>query len=237
MALMFMRPLILCLALIPWVLAAQAQGTPPNILPASATNQLARSLQAATARSGHLWLDTPPLNADGTVNGYVEIAVGERRKWEFDMTTNARRLDRMIPSEIGGYPVNYGYVPQTVSYDGDPFDVLVLGPPLPGGRMVRGAIVGVMYMEDEKGHDTKVVLSRIAADGRRLDRLTPEVQARIGSFFNRYKLNQPGMFAKVSGWGSAAEGLAYVRMTHAFFLECRLRAGLTCELPVRAPAQ
>ena len=46
------------------------------------------------------------------------------------MRANRRAIDRMIPISIGGYPVNYGFVPQTVSYDGDPFDVLVLGPPL-----------------------------------------------------------------------------------------------------------
>ena len=45
------------------------------------------------------------------------------------MSTNERAIDRIIPKAIGGYPVNYGFVPQTVSYDGDPFDVLVLGPP------------------------------------------------------------------------------------------------------------
>ena len=49
------------------------------------------------------------------------------------MGANRRAMDRTIPAEVGGYPVNYGFVPQTVSYDGDPFDVLVLGPPIEGG--------------------------------------------------------------------------------------------------------
>ena len=49
------------------------------------------------------------------------------------MRANARAIDRMMPVDVGGYPVNYGFVPQTISYDGDPFDVLVLGPPLAGG--------------------------------------------------------------------------------------------------------
>ena len=63
-----------------------------------------------------IWRDTPPTNADGTVNAYIEIARGDRRKWEFDMRANARAIDRMMPEEVGGYPVNYGFVPQTVSY-------------------------------------------------------------------------------------------------------------------------
>ena len=77
------------------------------------------------------------------------------------MGANVRAVDRVIPQAIGGYPINYGFVPQTVSYDGDPFDALVLGPPLPGGSIVSGIIVGLMFMEDEKGLDSKVVLSPI----------------------------------------------------------------------------
>ena len=94
------------------------------------------------------------------MNAYIEIARGDRQKWELDMRANERAIDRVIPESVGGYPVNYGFVPQTVSYDGDPFDVLVLGPPITGGETVRGIIVGLMYMEDEKGLDSKVVLSR-----------------------------------------------------------------------------
>jgi hypothetical protein len=140
-------------------LAAQSKPAPPNVLPASSVAQLARSLDAATSHPSHIWRDTPPTNSDGTVNAYVEIARGDLRKWELDMRANARAIDRVMPESIGGYPVNYGFVPQTVSYDGDPFDALVLGPPLAGGEFVRGVIVGLMYMEDEKGLDSKVVLS------------------------------------------------------------------------------
>ena len=135
-----------CLAVLP----ALAQA-PASELPATAAAQLAESLAASKSHARHIWRDTPPLNDDGTVNGYVEIARGDRRKWEFDMAANERAIDRMIPEQVGGYPVNYGFVPQTVSYDGDPFDILVLGPPIEGGRLVRGAIVGLMLMEDEKG--------------------------------------------------------------------------------------
>ena len=137
----------------------------PTTLPVQATTELDRSLEAASRHRLHVWRDTPPRNADGTVNGYVEIPRGDRRKWEFDMGANRRALDRTIPAEVGGYPVNYGFVPQTVSYDGDPFDVLVLGPAIEGGRLVRGVIVGVMRMEDEKGLDSKVVISPAGPDG------------------------------------------------------------------------
>ena len=147
------------------------------------------------------------------------------------MGANARAIDRMIPTDVGGYPVNYGFVPQTVSYDGDPFDALVLGPPLPDGQFVRGVIVGVMFMEDEKGLDSKVVLSRTGENERPLHALTSQVQREIGDYFKRYKQHQPGAFSKVPGWGTAAEGLAYITTTHAFFKECRRHAGTECNIP------
>ena len=118
--------------------------------PSAATTQLATSLAQAQAHASHVWRDTAPTNTDGTVNAYIEIARGDRNKWEFRMDANARAVNRVMPATLGGYPVNYGFVPQTVSYDGDPFDALVLGPALPGGRLVRGVIVGLMEMEDER---------------------------------------------------------------------------------------
>jgi inorganic pyrophosphatase len=211
---------------------AAGQSTPPAELPAAATTRLAASLEASKAHAQHVWRDRPPLNADGTVNGYVEIARGDRRKFEFDMKANERAVDRMIPPQVGGYPVNYGFVPQTVSYDGDPFDILVLGPPLAGGSVVRGIILGLMQMEDEKGLDSKVVVSVAGPDGTPKYRLTPSEQRRIGDYFNGYKRYEPGAFSRVPGWGSAADGLAYVKTTHAFFLECRERAGKVCRLRI-----
>lgn len=87
----------------------------PDVLPATATAQLVKSLDAAAAHGRHVWRDTPPRNADGTVNAYIEISRGDRRKWELDMHANARTIDRVIPESVGGYTVNYGFVPQTVS--------------------------------------------------------------------------------------------------------------------------
>ncbi len=221
---------LIFIALCSLLVADQAVTRPPDVLPASATSVLATSLNAAAAHPKHVWRDTVPTNPDGTVNAYIEIARGDRRKWEFDMGANARAIDRMIPADVGGYPVNYGFVPQTVSYDGDPFDALVLGPPLPDGGLVRGVILGVMFMEDEKGLDSKVVLSGTDANGRPLHPLTSQAQREIGDYFKRYKQDQPGAFSKVPGWGTAAEGLAYITTTHAFFRECRSQAGKVCEV-------
>jgi len=203
---------------------------PSRVLPPPATTKLAASLASAKAHAKHVWRDTPPTNADGTVNAYIEIARGDRNKWEFDMARNQRAIDRVVPEKIGGYVVNYGFVPQTVSYDGDPFDALVLGPAIEGGSLVRGVIVGLFLMEDEKGHDAKVVLSLLDAAGKPRHALTPESQQEMADYFRRYKQDQPGLFSKVAGWGSMEQGRAHVTTTHAFFRKCPTLAGSRCEL-------
>jgi inorganic pyrophosphatase len=220
----------LLLFVLPCALAAQALAQPSNLLPEAARAILAASLSAASRHPRHVWRDAPPVNDDGTVNSYLEIARDDRRKWEFDIAANVRRVDRVMPASVGGYPVNYGFVPQTVSYDGDPFDALVLGPPLPGGRVIRGLIVGLMLMEDEKGIDSKVILSLAGDRGRPRHQLTAEDQQRIGDYFRTYKKHEPGKYSRVPGWGSAADGRAHVAMTHAFFLECRAPARQPCRI-------
>jgi len=198
----------------------QAISAPPDTLPAAAAAKLQASLKAASAHKQHVWRDTPPFEGQ-LLNGYIEIPRGGRQKYELDMAKNAPKIDRVIPEKIGGYPINYGIVPQTVSYDGDPFDVLVLGPPLKTGEKVKGVIVGLMHMTDEKGIDSKVVISRVGVDGKPLHQLTDADRARMTDYFNRYKRDDddPKTFATVPGWGTAAEGLAFVRKMHEFFLQ------------------
>lgn len=208
------------------IVALQMPAGPPDLLPAVATAKLRANLQAASPHQRHAWRDTAPLD-EAFVNAIIEIPRGERRKFEFDMAKNVPAVDRVMPEKIGGYPVNYGIVPQTVSYDGDPFDVLVLGPPIASGELVKGVAVGLMQMEDETGLDSKVVISRLGGDGKPLHQLTADEKKRIADFFNRYKKDDddPKTFATVPGWGTAADGLAFVRMTHAFFKNCAPRAG------------
>jgi inorganic pyrophosphatase len=224
---------IASLALLPALVIAQEPGTIKAELPAAAAAQLGKSLAASKPHATHVWRDTRPINEDGTVNGYIEIARGDRRKWEFDMAANHRAIDRVIPEQVGGYPVNYGFVPQTVSYDCDPFDILVLGPPIEGGRLVRGAIVGLMLMEDEKGPDAKVVVSLVDGGGRPTHALTEPDRRRLADYFGRYKQHEPEKFSKVPGWGSIADGLSWVQTTHRYFKECRGQAGAPCRLTAR----
>ena len=219
-------------AVLSLILLSQAPVQPPRSLPERGVLGLIKSLDAARAHRSHIWRDTPALNPDGTITGYVEIARGDRRKWEFDMARHERTIDRVIPEEPGGYPVNYGFVPQTVSYDGDPFDVLVLGDPIDGGTLVRGVALGLFHMEDDKGLDSKVVIARTDAGGKPMHQLTREGRERIAAYFERYKQHEPGTYSKVSGWGTAEDGLAYVETTHEFFKACR-SAQSVCHLDAK----
>lgn len=214
----------LAFACAPVLLGMQATVRPATVLPTDAVRSLAASVESARAHAVHVWRDTPPF-AGELANAYIEVPRGDRRKWEFDMAANAREIDRVMPAEIGGYPVNYGFVPQTISYDGDPFDVLVLGPPLPGGEVVRGIVVGLMLMEDEKGIDSKVVVSPVSPDGRPAYQLAGADRERIGEFFRKYKRHEAGKFSKVPGWGSADAGRQHIEVTHAFFKDCRSPRG------------
>jgi len=219
-----MRHLALLIAF-PLAIAGQAGNTPATVLPPQAVTLLSQSLEASRRHENHVWRDKVPVNADGTVNGFVEISRGDSRKWEFNIPSNALAIDRVMPAEVGPYPVNYGFVPQTVSYDGDPFDILVLGEPIPGGQLIVGAIVELFVMEDDKGMDSKVVLSRVDADGTPTHTVTEADRKTIGDFFATYKKHEPGKFSKVHGWGPAQAGLAHVTMTHRFFRECAKAAG------------
>jgi inorganic pyrophosphatase len=225
-----LAPFLFIAALASTNLAAQSAGRPPVTLPAVAAAKLDESLKAAEGQEVHFWRDTPPI-VDGLVTAYIEVPTGVRDKKEFDMSRNALGLDRVIPESIGGYPVNYGFVPQTVSYDGDPFDVLVLGPAIEAGKVVRGVAVGLMLMEDEKGLDSKVVISRVDDDGKPLHELTAADQDRIGEYFNKYKADDGDdkTWSKVPGWSTAQDGLSYVSTTHVFFQLCRNRNG-ACDL-------
>ena len=233
---MFKFALTLAPAL-PWFIAvlliqpftATNRSGPPLSLPAAARRQLADNLVESSTAISHVWRDVAPLNNDGTVNAYVEIARHDWRKWEFEIGLNMRAIDRVMPAELGGYPINYGFVPQTISYDGDPFDALVLGPAIDGGTLVRGVIVGLMKMTDEKGLDSKVVVSLPGPDGRPIETLTEADRRRLADYFNAYKRHEAGKFSSVQGWDTAAQGLAFVQTTHTFFRECR-RPDERCDL-------
>lgn len=183
--------------------------------PAGLEQRVETYVKAARAYPSHVWRDVPPLNADGTVNGYVEIPRGESTKWEFRIEANRREVDREIPRELGGYPVNYGFLPRTISYDGDPADVLVLGPPLEGGTIVKGRIVGFMRMVDGGDVDSKLIISPLDARGRATHALDETTRKQLEVFFNTYKRHE-GKLTQVTGFAGPAQGLVFLNTTAGF---------------------
>jgi inorganic pyrophosphatase len=222
------------IAVLPVTLVARQGADAFDPLSAAAVTKLIQSLEKAKPVTRHAWRDQAPINADGTVNAYIETSQGDRRKWELNMAANALEIDRVTPAEVGGSPTNYGFVPQTMFYDGDPLDAIVLGPAVKGGETVRGAIVGLMLMEDEKGVDSKIVLSPVDANGRPRHQLTDADRRRISDYFSRYKGEQAEMFSNVPGWGSTADALRSVQIAHAFFRDCRKPTAQACRVRLTA---
>ena len=145
-------------------------------------------------------------------NVVIEIPMhGDPIKYEVDKETGAVFVDRFMSTAIR-YPCNYGYIPRTLSDDGDPSDVLVLSPvPLITGVVVRCRPIGMLKMDDEAGGDAKILavpvdklssLYRSIASPQDL----PEIQlAQIAHFFAHYKDLEPGKWVRVSGWVGADE--------------------------------
>ena len=201
----------------------------PEELPAKLREQLPGDLATTAPHAFSVWRDVPALNPDGTVNVYVEIERGTLTKWEFSLAENRCKVDRILPDSLGGYPVNYGFVPGTMAWDGDPFDHLLIGAKLPSGVLLRAVILGTMRFVDEKGMDSKVIVAPAAPDGKPLQALDDETRKALERFFNAYKKHDAakGKFSRVLGFGDAAEGLRYVKATAAFVTEAKTAATAT----------
>jgi inorganic pyrophosphatase len=143
-------------------------------------------------------------------NVIIEIPMnGDPIKYELDKETGAMFVDRFMSTAMF-YPCNYGYIPNTLSDDGDPLDVLVITPvPLITGVVVRCRPVGVLRMTDEAGGDEKLLavpvdkLINIYRHIQNPDDLPELTRARIAHFFEHYKDLEPGKWVKIAGWGDA----------------------------------
>ena len=130
-------------------------------------------------------------------------------KYEVDKDTGAMFVDRFMNTAMH-YPCNYGYVPHTLSEDGDPVDVLVITPvPLISGSVIRCRAIGVLKMTDEAGPDAKVLavpidkLCTLFREARSPDDVPSNLLAQIAHFFEHYKDLEPNKWVKIEGWGGA----------------------------------
>ncbi len=143
------------------------------------------------------------------INVVIEITSrGDPIKYEFDKLSGLMMVDRFVATSMQ-YPCDYGFVPHTLSEDGDPVDVLVVAPfPLLPGVVIRCRPIGMLRMTDESGFDAKILAVPV-------DKLTPRYKdvkdpedlgkdflATVEHFFKHYKDLEAGKWVKVDGWAS-----------------------------------
>jgi inorganic pyrophosphatase len=150
---------------------------------------------------------TPGDQLPHAFNVIIEIPMNaDPVKYEVDKATGAIFVDRFMSTSMH-YPTNYGYVPKTISGDGDPVDVLVITPvPLIPGVVVTCRPIGILKMEDEAGMDGKVLavptdkILSIYTQWQKPEDLNPMRLKTIAHFFEHYKDLEQGKWVKILGW-------------------------------------
>jgi len=150
-------------------------------------------------------------NPPEDVNVIIEVPVGGQPiKYEMDKEAGVLVVDRFLYTPMT-YPGNYGFVPHTLSGDGDPIDVLVCNTrQLVPGCVINVRPIGVLIMEDNAGQDEKVIAVPTPKLTRRYENVheysdLPEITLRqIEHFFEHYKDLEPGKWVKIGGWHDAA---------------------------------
>ncbi len=157
-------------------------------------------------------------NVPYEVNVIIEIPMGGNPvKYEFDKESGAMYVDRFLHTAMY-YPCNYGFIPHTLSDDGDPIDAAVLGQvPVQPGVIIPSRPIGVLMMEDESGLDEKLLcvplddLHPYYGNVASYRDLRPVMLEQISHFFEHYKDLEPDKWVKVQGWGEAEEALELIR--------------------------
>jgi inorganic pyrophosphatase len=150
-------------------------------------------------------------------NVIIEIPMNaDPIKYEVDKETGAIFVDRFMGTAMH-YPCNYGYVPQTLSPDGDPCDVLVVTPfPLFPGVVVRCRAIGVLKMTDEAGGDAKILavpvdkILSIYSHWQKPEDMNELRLRQIQHFFEHYKDLEKGKWVKIEGWAGPDEAKAEI---------------------------
>ena len=157
-------------------------------------------------------LDKIPVgeNAPHDINVIIEIPLGGVPvKYEIDKASGALFVDRFLHTAMY-YPGNYGFIPHTLSDDGDPCDVLVVGNiPVVAGAVIRCRPVGALVMEDESGMDEKIIavpvdkLHPFYTNVKNYNDLPPLLCEKIGHFFQHYKDLEKGKWVTIAAWKDA----------------------------------
>ena len=157
-------------------------------------------------------------NPPEDVNVIVEVPIGgEPIKYEMDKAAGTMVVDRFLHTPMR-YPGNYGFVPHTLSEDGDPIDVLVANTrPIVPGAVINVRPIGVLRMTDDAGGDEKILAVPVPRLTKRYEHvmnytdLPRNTVEQVQHFFEHYKDLEPGKWVKMNGWGDAAEAKRLIR--------------------------
>lgn len=153
-------------------------------------------------------------NLPEDINVIIEIpSHSDPVKYEVDKETGALFVDRFMNTAMF-YPCNYGYVPHTLSDDGDPVDVLVVSPyALISGSVVACRPVGMLKMTDESGEDAKVIAvphDTMYDDVQDVNDLSPRLLDQLAHFFEHYKDLEKNKWVRIEGWVNKEEAKAEI---------------------------
>jgi inorganic pyrophosphatase len=165
-------------------------------------------------------------NIPNEINVIIEIpSHAEPVKYEMDKATGAMFVDRFMSTAMH-YPCNYGYVPHTLSSDGDPVDVMVVTPyPLIPGSVIKCRPIGVLKMTDESGDDAKILalpIDKLFKGYRNVESfrdMPPHLLDQIAHFFEHYKDLDEGKWVRVDGWGGRDEAREEIMASVKMFEE------------------
>ena len=157
-------------------------------------------------------------NAPHDVNAVIEIPLGgEPVKYELDKESGLMFVDRFLHTAMY-YPGNYGFIPHTLSTDGDPCDILVVGRvPVVPGAVISSRPIGVLHMEDESGGDEKIIavpsdkLHSFYSNISSYKDLPPIHCEQIAHFFQHYKDLEKGKWVTIVRWGDVEEAHETIR--------------------------
>lgn len=157
-------------------------------------------------------------NVPEEINVIIEIPMNsDPVKYEFDKESGAIMVDRFVQVAMY-YPCNYGFVPHTLSDDGDPIDVMVVSHhPVAPGAVMKCRPIGVLIMEDESGGDEKIIavptdkLDITFAHIRSIEDLEVTLKSRIVHFFEHYKDLEKGKWVKIQGFEGAVKAKKLIR--------------------------
>ena len=158
------------------------------------------------------------INPPDDVNVVIEVPIGgEPIKYEMDKAAGTLVVDRFLHTPMR-YPGNYGFVPHTLSQDGDPIDILVANTrPIFPGAVINVRPIGVLKMQDDGGTDEKIIAVPTLKLTKRYEHIRtyadlPRIALeQIQHFFEHYKDLEPGKWVKLNGWGDLEEAKQLIR--------------------------